>query len=145
MAAKYFGGGGLRAANGFPCNLEANEPIVPGKYALPRPERFTRKREFLRAFEGGAKHLDRSFVCYLVRGDDGRGNKLGYVVSRKVGKAVVRNRVKRYIREIYRIGRSLLEPGIHVVIVARPASAKLDYRQCEESIRRLLGGDERGG
>lgn len=142
---KCFGVGGARVGSGCPRNLEANEPVVPGQYTLPRRERLTRKQEFLRAYQEGTKRVGRAFVCYLVRGD-GQGSKLGCVVSRKVGGAVVRNRVKRYIREVYRTHRSSLESGVQVVIVARPESATLDYRQCEESIRRLFRkGDELGG
>ncbi|MDQ1255709.1 MAG: ribonuclease protein component [Candidatus Hydrogenedentes bacterium] len=95
-------------------------------------------------YREGRKWVGREFVFYVARGD-GQGRKIGYVVSRKVGGAVVRNRIKRYIREIYRTHRSDLAPDAHIVLVARPSSAALDYRQCEHSIRRLFRqGDDPG-
>jgi len=45
------------------------------------------------------------------------------VVSRRVGSAVVRNRVKRRLREIYRFRRSLLKPGLLLVVTAKPTAA----------------------
>ena len=67
---------------------------------------------------------------------------MGLAVSRKVGKAVTRNRIKRYLREFYRTHRPQLTKSCHMVVVARPAAANLDYAACAEAMRRLL---QRGG
>jgi ribonuclease P protein component len=115
----------------------SDEPFVPGQQQFPRNERLTRKLDFVYAYEHGAKWVGGSFILFVVR-RAGQGRKLGFAVSRKVGGSVVRNRVKRYIREIYRTHRTQLPEDVHLVIVARSCSAELKYNSTEEAIVRLL-------
>ena len=92
-------------------------------------------------FSNSRKVADRYFVCYLATQEQ-QGTKMGLAVSRKVGKAVTRNRVKRYLREFYRTHRTLVSPPCHFVVVARPEAAGLDYATCVQTMTRLL---RRGG
>jgi ribonuclease P protein component len=59
-------------------------------------------------------------------------------VPRRVGGAVVRNRVKRYLRETYRRNRAHMVDDAHIVIVARPGAAGISYHDCAEAITRLF-------
>ena len=63
-------------------------------------------------------------------------SRYGLSVSKRIGKAVTRNRVKRLLREILRI--KPLEPGWDIVFIARPLVASADYAALEESIENLL-------
>ncbi|MDZ4861477.1 MAG: ribonuclease P protein component [Candidatus Hydrogenedentes bacterium] len=110
---------------------------MPGLQAFPRHERLTRKRDFTAVFEQGRKSVGPSFVCYVLW-REGQGRKFGFAVSRRVGNAVVRNRVKRYLREFYRRRRAQICEDTHVVVVARPYAAKLGYAQCAQAMQRLL-------
>ena len=110
---------------------------MPGPERFPQRERLTRQRDYLFIYRHGRKRVGDAFICYVVR-RTGQGRKMGSAVSRKVGSAVVRNRVKRYIREIYRKHRGLMPEDAHLVVVARPASAGLDYPACEARLCRLL-------
>ena len=105
--------------------------------SFPRRERLTRKSEFLHAYQEGKRWTSGPFVCYIVR-QAGQGRKLGCAVSRKVGRAVVRNRVKRYIREVYRRLRSRLIDDIHLVVIAQPASAEVNYHECAAAMQRIF-------
>ena len=63
-------------------------------------------------------------------------SRYGFSVSRRVGKAVVRNRVKRLLREILRV--TPLKPGWDIVFIARPAAASNDYATLKKSVESLL-------
>ena len=73
-----------------------------------RPEdRLRQRREFLRVYQEGRRVGGRYFGLFYLRGA-GDGHRLGLTVPRQVGGAVVRNRVKRRLREIFRLNRSVL-------------------------------------
>ncbi len=63
-------------------------------------------------------------------------SRYGFSVSRRVGKAVIRNRVKRLLREILR--STPLEPGWDIIFIARPPAASADYTNLKESVADLL-------
>lgn len=109
---------------------------MPGGYELPRRERMIKTADFLALYREGTKRVGRGFVCYTAW-REGQGHKLGITVSRKVGKAVVRNRIKRYVREVYRTHRPLLAADVHFVVVARPHAARFDYHECQAALERL--------
>jgi len=63
-------------------------------------------------------------------------SRYGFSISKKVGKAVVRNRIKRLLREILRA--TSLRPGWDIVFIARPEAASADYASLKKAVERLL-------
>ena len=91
---------------------------------------------FRRAYNRGKSAADSRLALY-VRRNGRRGNRLGLTVSTKVGCAVVRNRVRRRLREIYRLNEDKLQTGCDVVVVARARAADSSYHQLEKSFLKL--------
>jgi ribonuclease P protein component len=72
-------------------------------------------------------------VVYVKR--TGRDtNRLGVTVSNKIGKAVVRNKVRRRLREIYRLHEGEMQRGVDLVFVARGRSVDATYAQLEQAV-----------
>lgn len=71
-------------------------------------------------FERGAKLAGREVILWSLRRADGTGARFGLSVPRKLGPAVRRNRLKRLLREAFRLNRSRLDPRADIVAYPRP-------------------------
>lgn len=76
-------------------------------------------------------------IAARPRDDEFTRQRLGITVSRKVGSAVVRNRVKRQVREWFRAARPRLRPGIDLVVIGRSAAARLARGEAKGILCRL--------
>jgi ribonuclease P protein component len=101
------------------------------RYRLRDDEQFRRVRSEGRSWS----HL-LLVLCSLPNGLD--YSRFGFSVSKRVGKAVVRNRVKRLLREAARARQALVEPGYDVVFVAREPIGDADYPQVDRAVEQLL-------
>jgi len=98
--------------------------------ATPRPsKRLSRSAEFERVYRNGRSTANRHLVLYAFPTTATAGPRLGLSVSRKVGGAVQRNRLKRLLREAFSRAESELRPDQDVVLVARPAAGELAERE----------------
>ena len=94
-------------------------------------------RVFRQLYARGRSRVDRYLAVYCRRNRLGC-NRLGLTVSAKLGCAVERNRIRRRLREAYRLQEDRLKPGYDLVIVARSRAVNADYHTLEQSLTDLL-------
>jgi len=90
----------------------------------------TQNHEFRRLYSKGASVVTPFMVVYCRRRGTSE-NRLGITVSAKIGNAVVRNKIRRRLKEIYRLGEMRLAPGFDIVVVARFAAVGAPYKKLE--------------
>ena len=89
-------------------------------------------RDFRRLYRKGATAVDRCMVLYCRRNTLGRP-RYGFTVSTKLGKAVVRNRARRRLRETVRLEEGNLTPGWDIVVVARSKAVDASFDELTRS------------
>ncbi len=94
---------------------------------------------FRRLYAKGKNQVTPHLALY-ARKNGGMTSRLGITVSTKLGHAVVRNRVRRRLREIYRIHESQFLPGYDLVVVARMRSVYAKYDELERSFLKAARG-----
>ena len=92
--------------------------------------------EFRRLYAKGKSAVSPCLAMYCRKNRLGY-NRLGLTVGTKVGHAVVRNRVRRRIRESYRVNEDRFRQGYDIVVVARVRAAHTRYSQLEKSLLSL--------
>lgn len=112
---------------------------VPGARRRAGRSRLSRSADFDRVFRHGRSHAGRELVLYVFPRGEADSPRLGLSVSRKVGGAVQRNRVKRLLREAFAAESERLPAGTDAVVVARHEANALAEREGLAGIRRVLG------
>lgn len=105
--------------------------------AFPKARRLTRSAEFARVRTEGKAQRGALLVLGLLEIGNDEAFRAGFVTSKRVGGAVVRNRVRRRLREIVRRHQHQLRAGFSMVVIARPAAATATYRALEDEWLRL--------
>lgn len=93
--------------------------------------------DFQRVFRWGTAHANRLLVLYALSRDNFE-IRFGYSVSRKIGTAVERNRLRRILKEISRQTLDKLSPGWDLLVIVRPAAQGATYHELKESLIKLF-------
>ncbi|MFL6558349.1 MAG: ribonuclease P protein component [Bacillus sp. (in: firmicutes)] len=100
--------------------------------------RIKKNKEFQVAFQKGQSFANRQFVVYSLKKEGQDHYRIGLSVSKKIGNAVTRNRIKRYVRQSIFELNDQLAPGNDYVIIARKPAAEMDFFEVKKSLTHVL-------
>jgi ribonuclease P protein component len=105
--------------------------------SFPKTLRLLRRPEFRKVYEEGRRGNAR--VCTIFYRSNGLPRtRVGITTPKSLGKAVVRNRIRRRLREVFRLNQAMIAPGWDIVFNPRPAVAELPFQVLVREILRLL-------
>ena len=112
----------------------------PGSEALPKAKRLAKRREFLRVYETSQKLFSRYAVLFFAPNGLPH-SRIGITATKKLGKANIRNRLKRWTREIYRRQREPLgldAQSLDVVVNVKPNAREISFDEYSRDLGRVL-------
>lgn len=98
-----------------------------GRYSFPKSNHLRKRGEYLRLLNAENRFSCRSFLVVWSKGAT-ENPRIGITVSKKIGSAVVRNRIKRYVRELFRVNKIEIPP-VDINVIARSGANEMDYQQ----------------
>ncbi|RAV19528.1 ribonuclease P protein component [Paenibacillus contaminans] len=105
---------------------------------MHREYRLAKREDFNHVYRRGKSVANQQFVLYAMAQPKQEHFRLGVSVSKKIGNAVVRNRIRRMMKEIVRLHIPEIDGGVDFIIIARKPAADLEYAQMEKSIMHVL-------
>lgn len=106
-----------------------------------KEEKIRKNIEFRAVYKRGKSFSNQLLVLYVYKNYQNKSlnlNRVGISVSKKVGKSVIRSRVKRLISESYRLNKQGLKTGYDLVFIARNAANDKSYTEIENALKNLL-------
>ncbi len=103
-----------------------------GEKIFRKDEKICKKKDFLTIYQLGTRNYSKYFTI-ITHGNQSGYKRIGITVSRKVGNAVRRNRIKRLIREFFRLHKAQLSESRDIVIIGKKNLPRLRYQDvCTE-------------
>jgi ribonuclease P protein component len=111
--------------------------MAPSDFSFPKTKRLTLPAEFARVKGQGTAQRGRFLVLGALKVKEENSFRAGFGTPKHIGTAVVRNRVRRRLRDIIRTSQPRLRAGHWLVVVARPYAAKATHAQLKDEWLRL--------
>lgn len=105
---------------------------------MNKRQRIKKDKEFQQVFKSGKSFANRQFVVYCYKKEKQEQFRIGLSVSKKVGNAVTRNRIKRYIRQAFLEMKDEVNQNMDYVIIARNQAAEKDFHETKKSLQHVL-------
>lgn len=108
-----------------------------GSFSLKKEERILKRAEFINLNLHGTRYYTENFVVILKQ-NNSNTTRLGITVSKRFGNSVKRNKIKRLIREFFRLNKQHIPKGYDIMIIALKESGNLNFLMVKEVLGDLL-------
>ncbi|WP_093214709.1 ribonuclease P protein component [Sediminibacillus albus] len=105
---------------------------------MKKAHRMKKNEEFQHVFNKGRSFANRQLVIYFLKKDRQSHYRIGLSVSKKIGNAVVRNRIKRYLRQAFHELDERVANNYDYIIIARKPAKDMDFHQMKKSLSHVL-------
>ncbi|MUK88133.1 ribonuclease P protein component [Ornithinibacillus sp. L9] len=95
-------------------------------------------KEFQQIFSKGKSFANRQLVIYYRKSSDQDHFRVGLSVGKKIGNAVTRNRIKRFLRQAFHELETQIKPDYDIVIIARQPTSNMEFHEIKKSLTHLL-------
>lgn len=112
--------------------------ILMERFSVQKHYRLAKRKDFNKVYRFGQSAANRQLVVYYKPQPDVEHFKLGISVSKKIGNAVVRNRMRRVIKEIVRHLSHRIKHQVQIVIIVRKPAVEMEYKSLENSIIHIM-------
>ncbi|MNI13386.1 Ribonuclease P protein component [compost metagenome] len=112
--------------------------VVWSAYLVEKTYRLTKREDFNKVYRYGKSMANQQFVLYYMPQPKLEQFRLGVSVSKKVGNAVVRNRLRRMMKEIVRLNKDRMTLQYDYILIARKPVLEMDYQAMEKSIFHVI-------
>lgn len=105
---------------------------------MEKDYRLAKREDFNRVYRHGKSMANHQFVLYYLARPGQAQFRLGISASKKIGNAVVRNRIRRVIKEIIRLNQQSIAEGYDYILIVRKPAVDLSYKEVEKSIKHVF-------
>lgn len=105
---------------------------------MDKKYRLRKNMEFKRVYSGGKNYWNRNLILY-VRKNGLPNSRIGITITKKIGNAVVRNRIRRRIKEIYRLKLGNIKNGYDLILIPKKNVIDISYKDLESAMIHIVG------
>ena len=109
-----------------------------GRIGVQKQYRLAKRKDFGKVYKLGRSAANRQFVVYSLANPQTETMRVGVSVSKKLGGAVVRNRLRRRVKEIVRLNAHRIVPGYDLVVIVRKPVLDQSYAEMENSLKHVF-------
>jgi ribonuclease P protein component len=123
--------------------MEETEEVKIGPNAGDRPfkfrrqERISQPQDFKRVMKVGRRLSSKNLILFILKNKN-NFHRLGLVLKKEVGSATFRNRMKRYLREFFRLHKGQIKGSFDIIILVKKGCSIHRYLEAEEELKRIL-------